>query len=522
MSCELRHKEIGFFYREKDAKRLLKLYGKDWVDDWLIKLDCHCYEPNSKKQEELVHELKVAISEICNGKEPWYDEFDFQGSRGSGKTHPIVEGIIDVFLSKPKSVIYIFRENLGELTAFRDEIFPKLEERGFIVKRGIGGNFNLGENILTNGDNKIVFKHLNAETMKDEKGKGAGLPVWTGLDYILAFLEEANQIEQALARRVLSSLRSSINTKKVIFRASNPWDALNHYIKECEENLPEDLNELEKYGFQKKTWTTKDGIKKFLLRNNIKANPYLDLYERIRLENLKEVDYEAWKIEARGVSGVRGDLIYSNNMLKMREFDIEKIMPDFVFQGGVDWGDGASRGASPTTMNFMSINDISGVDVIRGDTLWNNRPEKSYSANDIIDYVIGFYISCFMEVKKPFKIYVDDAGHTGWYTFFNARLHLQGAGTHQIEFLPAIKLSVEERISLSNYMLSSGLLRINPELKDWINAYKNCYYMPVKNMNETIKKKRSHRHTHWIDAVDYGLGTYIYEFRSRFNTIFSV
>lgn len=471
----------------------------------------------------LYSELKQTYFEMLKGQPITYKEFDFIGSRGSGKTHNSMDYVIKAFFMPKKNIIYVFRENQSDLDNFKAELFPKLEELNFIVKNGIGGNYNAKLNMVSNGYNKIIFKALNAEKMDVNKGKGAGLPIWKDADNIIAFFEECTQIDEDLVNITIQGLRGNKNTNIIKIFCANPWSPLNWYVKKCNNLLKENLNELVANGYQKYVGVDSKGSNVVMVRNNIYTNEYLQEDLKRELESYKNIDYNMWLICCIGMSGSLGELIYATNMNKMKPVDYEHINDNNGgwFQGGLDWGDGSSIGASPTTAHFGKIHLVLGVDIVDEITIWNNQGVK-LETNEQIDKIIEFYKKCLLTYGKPFKVFVDNASLSDFYQMFNARLHLHGLDTSLIEFLPTPKVPIQMRIDVINVMISSGLYRVDKDkCKDLINALNNAHWVENKSPREGVVRVRNHDETHWINSgAEYILANTMYDFKTKWNTIF--
>ena len=472
---------------------------------------------------KLFSELRQTYFEVIKKQPITYKEFNYIGSRGSGKTFRAMDFAIKFFLMNQNNIIYVFRENHSDLDNFKSELIPKLEELGFMVKNGIGGNYNAKLNVISNGYNKIIFKALNAEKMDVKKGKGAGLPVWKDADNIVAFFEETTQMDLDLVNITIQGLRGNKNTNIIKLFCANPWSPLNWYVQKCNKLLPENLNELLTNGFQKYVGKDSKGVNVVVLRNNIYTNEHLQEDLKRELESYKEIDYNMWLVCCVGMSGMIGDLIYATNMNKMKEVDYAMVKEDNggFFQGGVDWGDGSSIGASPTTIHFGKIHLVLGVDIIREKTIWNNQGQKLETTQQI-DKVIEFYRDCYLEYQKPFKVYIDNASLSDFYQMFNARLHLFGLDYTMIEFLPTPKVPIQMRIDVINVMIASGLYRVDKNsCKDLINALNNAHWVENKSNREGKTRVRNHSETHWINSgAEYILANYIYHFKTKWNTIF--
>lgn len=468
--------------------------------------------------------LRENYFSILFNNKPQQTSFNYIGSRGSGKTHHIMDFLIKMFLMGRNNIIYIVREKHNDLNDFKQELFPKLSSLGFSITNGPNGNYNEKFG-LKNGYNKIIFKALNDKALKPNKGQGAGLPVWTDAENIIVFFEECTQINEKLVNIFTQGLRGNKETNIIKFYAANPWSPLNWFVKRVANFIPENLQEMEEKGFQKFVGKDNKGEQAVFMRNNIYTNAYAPHQLVMEVESYKETNYNYWLICCMGIAGVVGDLIYATNMNKMSpvNYKIMEYQGSF-FQGGLDWGDGSSMGASPTTAHFGSINTIYGVDIIAEKTIWNNQGYK-HSTTEQIDKIILFYKEQYMIYKKPFKVYVDNAALSDFYQYFNARLSLFGLSVNFVEFLPYSwknSAPIQMRIDVINLMISSNLYRVDTETCPQLHsALNNSHWVEKEIVNEDTKRYRNHTETHWINSgAEYILGNSIFQFTSKWNTIF--
>ncbi len=483
-------------------------------------------QPQFKTLDEIFNEFNLLYYQILYGVEPCFTEADFIGSRGSGKTHCVLDFLIDMFLMNRKNIIYIFRENESDLENIKSELFPKLEERGFIVKQGVSGNYNGKLNTVNNGYNKIIFKALNAEKMDVSKGKGAGLPVWKTAENIFAFFEEATQIDKKLVDIAIQGLRGNFNTRVYQFFCANPWSKLNWYVKKCNDILLENRDELLKKGFQKRFYFDDKKQKNVLfVRNNIYTNPYLAPDLKAELESYKYVSESDYNICCLGVSGMIGDLVYPHAS-KMSNPNWELINSDFAnFAGGVDLGDGGSTGASATVAVFGNIDLKNGVDIIADKTWWNNKEKADrLGTTELMGEICDFYIEKYKRFKKPFKVWVDNQK---WdeASAFNAEIEKKGFNVLQIEFVNIVnfknKYHNDFRVRIMNLMIGDNLVRIDKtNAESTYNAFLSATWENKKKHTEDETRRREHSETHWLHATEYMINYNFNYFRQRYSLAF--
>ena len=478
--------------------------------------------------DELFYELEDLYYELVEDKKPTYKTFKLIGSRESGKTYRIVDFLVKAFFQPNKeNIIYVFRkEDRGRGDTFTN-FCNQIQNLG--IQYNIKKNFHKGEYTLYNGRSRIIFRTINDEKIDIKKGGGAGLPTWLTADNIFAFYEECSHMNGELITVFNSSLRGNINTNIFKFYASNPWDEFNWYVKEMNVMLPENETLLIEQGYQKAIYYdefSKENV--FVLRNSIWINPYVSEDKLNNLFALKRDFPHQYRIQYLGLSGNEEDNIYVANMKDMKEVNWDIVDSEGgYFQGGLDWGNGTSKGGSPTTLHFGKISTLLGVDILDEMTIWNNVGAP-LSDNEIMDKSCKFYRNLYNAIQKPFKVYVDNGfgsnnADNSLHRQFQARLRVLGMSEIQIEFVPAIKPLIDERVQVVNYMLASGLLRIDTnKCNELYKALKSSFWIKKTSPREGTKRERDHTTSHWINSgVEYILGTDFYSFQTNLSAIYT-
>jgi phage terminase large subunit len=193
-----------------------------------------------------------------------------QGGTSSGKTYAIEQVLFCLACETEKLVITVVGQDIPNLKAgaLRDaqSIYYKSEALQSMVK-----SFNKTDRIFEFGNGSIIeFKSYdNAQDAKSGKR-----------DYL--FVNEANGINQEVYTEL------ALRTKKRIYIDYNPNSAF--WVHD---------NLIGKPGVQ-------------LIISDHRHNPFLENKTREKIESLKEVDTELWRVYARGLTGKITGLVFSN------------------------------------------------------------------------------------------------------------------------------------------------------------------------------------------------------------------
>ncbi|MGL4616607.1 MAG: phage terminase large subunit [Mycoplasmoidaceae bacterium] len=485
-------------------------YGYTTVDDLFEK-------PLNQMLVKVLKKQRIPISN-------WFT----QGSRFSGKTHSILDFIMKTFLSSQaygvNCVFYIVRKKQNQLNKMKTQMFKDFWSKyNFKVESGAGKNFRGGTiNQLQFKNNVICFETLNNDKIKLADGGAVGGTTWSEADYIFMFFEECSQLNQDLVDQFSDTTRGGINTQKFSFFASNPWKKSHWFTQIMLNNLPEDGLAMEKKGYQFSKKEYIDGQQALFIRNNVLTNPYVPMEQVLKLRGYKEVHLQKYNISYLGLCGVSEGTLYSANLDKMKEIDWGRFRSKGIgkWQVGIDWGEGKSVFASPTTMHLLQVDNVFGAQVYKEYTHWNNgRPGSSSTISKPLSQVEQFdkMIRTLIDWQSwiggmKITCFIDTGASTEFHRMFNDRLvAYHNISPYQIECRVADKnVPIEDRVLTTNILLAKGLLRIDrKECPQLIDALENCTQVEVENPTEDGRFMRSHQETHWINSgCEYGLGEY--------------
>ena len=435
-------------------------------------------------------------------------------SRFSGKTHAVEELFVLLLLQPYKRIVLNYVRARGE------DVFKAMDTFESRLLDFSGGQVKVKPNMLKKhikyNQNKINFTVLNEIKEKVSKTGGKiGVPIEYNADYIITFYEEASQLEKELTENHQHSVRGNEKTQKLFIYASNPWMKTHWLISEMARNLPEDEKmekELEERGFNAKF----DKFTKTLYyRPRFSRNYYVEKEQINEIALLKEVNYPKWRIVSLGFSGLLSGSLYGAALEKLNT-EVDRVS-DMQLYGGIDWGDGKSGKASPTIAYIMGISQDHGVHIFE-EYEWANNTDKGVKTTDEqLQSLCEFFFKWHEKRHRKITIFIDNAALGDFFFMAQTMAGKMGYSAAQLEFLPAYKrINTWERVEVVNLLLSLGFLRFHPQdCPGLYEALKNCYEVEKTNPTEEMKRQRSHEWTHWIHALEYGIGEYFVWFQMK-------
>jgi len=193
-----------------------------------------------------------------------------QGGTSSGKTYAIMQVLFKIAYEQKKQVITVVGQDIPNLKAgaLRDGLKIYSESRQLIA--GVK-SYNKSDRVFLFKNGSIVEFKSYSDTQDAKSGKR---------DYL--FVNEANGIDW----QVYSEL--ALRTRKRIYIDYNPNTAF-----WVHDNLIE-----------------RDDVQ--LIISDHRHNPFLDEGMHKKIESLKELDEEQWKVYARGLTGKVSGLVLTN------------------------------------------------------------------------------------------------------------------------------------------------------------------------------------------------------------------
>lgn len=241
--------------------------------------------------------------------QPYVEDYSFRynvywGGRGSGKTKFIMQKLMIKGL-KEKRLILLMRKETNKL---RDSVWKELLEIIEDFKLTPYFTINKTEFRATCNINGTEFKCLGLDEPEKIKGFASMSDVF--MDEITAFNEEDIEL-------IDGTLRSTgYELPLQMYFAFNPISKVNFVYKY--------------FGFE-------DGITPpdtFILHSTYLDNPHLDESYLKRMDNMKERNYNRWKIEALGEFVTLDKLVFQN--WKSEEFNHAEIKGELIV--GLDFG----------------------------------------------------------------------------------------------------------------------------------------------------------------------------------------
>lgn len=475
------------------------------------------------------------LMDVLEKKHLTAKNFFLQGARFSGKTRNVLHFIMKTFLAtagKGQIIFYIVRKKEKQLNKMKKQMFEDFfSEFNFKVEQG--KNFKGGDiNQLKFKDNYICFETLNSDKIKLEDGGAVGGTTWSKADYIFLFFEECSQLKQGLVDQLADTTRGNKHTQKVTFFASNPWHKMHWFTQIMLKYLPEDRSEMEEHGYQFRQCEYRDKEQAVFVRNNLLTNPHVPLQQVQKIESYKDYNINAYNICYLGLCGVLEATLYSASLQCMRQIDQERINVRGLgkWQVGIDWGEGKSAYASPTTMHLIQVHATYGAQVIKEYTHWNNGNggdlvPTQLSTVQQFDKMIGTLLEWQKFLNgQPITCFIDTGATTDFAQMLNDRMQSKyNISEYEMKCYPADKsVPIEERVLTTNMLISKGLLRVCPVgCPDLITALASCRQLESETPTEEGRFQRDHKFSHWLNSgVEYGLGEYQYILSKGFSEIY--
>lgn len=454
------------------------------------------------------------------------------GSRFSGKTHGGLHFMTKVLLAfLGEAVLYVVRKKERQLSKMKEQIFTDLEQ-DYNFKVEAGKNFRgPPHNELRFRRNRMFFETLNDEKVDPSEGGVVGGATFSKADYIIVFFEECNQLNRRMVDQFMDTVRGGKQTKYLFIFASNPWKTLHWYTKMMNTNLPENEYEMKTKGFQYAFVKDEDKSTTLFIRNNVLTNRYVPIEQIFKLQAYRHYSLNSFRICFLGLCGMSENTLYGHSYEKSKQVDYDYISNPSVgrLHVGMDWGEGKSRLASPTTMHIARVSQDFGCQVFDEYTHWNNGDgDRQESANlstiEQFDKAISWLVKQWNKFQEPITVFVDTGALIDFHQQLNDRLQqVWNVSLKQIQFLPADKqIPIQERVLTTNILLAKGLLRVDKDKCKMLHlSLLECTQIESENPKEEQKFERDHTYSHWLNSgTEYILDDYQYTLSKGFSEIY--
>lgn len=414
------------------------------------------------------------------------DEYHLSGSRHSGKTTCVgIELAKCIALVQAsnyynnKLAIYSFRRLSTQANELDKEVQIALDDIGIEYNYT---KFNRTYKFKNGSQWKVmsVYSPSGSVNLKGESGVDA--------DYIITWVEEANELKQRDFENIYFSVRSKNPwCKNIKITTCNPDLIYQDHIKFLNEHAPFSHYEMKTYNEQ---FTIKNILNKRRLFHygNFKINPYVAEDIKRELEELRvwrPVQAIPWYY---GLPGSLSGSVFGNYL------PTKKSVRDWVantYRGGLDFGAGESPQGHPTSCVFVSVNFNNTKFHVEREYSHSNAKGEFKSTHDIARDVANFYIQCcdIFKVRKPFDLICDYGG--GGIPFADTlKSFLRDFGYEhliKVKFVDKSKFMLNDRVDITQILLAKKDLswddNVCPELTRTMNLIK---YKDVKN-EETYK-----------------------------------
>lgn len=367
----------------------------------------------------------------------------FYGGRGSGKTKFIMQKLLLKGL-KEKRMILLMRKETNRL---RDSVWKELLEVIDDFKIRDLFTINKTEFRVVCKINGTEFKCLGLDESEKIKGFTAISDVF--MDEVTAFsVDDIDLID--------GTLRSSVyNLPLQMYFAFNPISKVNFVYKY--------------FGFD----TNITPPNTFILHSTYLDNPFLDKSFHSRMENMKQKNYNRWKIEALGEFVTLDKLVFTN--VEIKEFDHKEIKGKLIV--GLDFG---------------FVNDISALVA----SILDEDNKKIY---------------IFKEWGDIGKVNSEIANIISTLGFSKSIIIADCAEQKSIEELKRLGIRKIKESSKGKDSIMHGIQKlqqydiiVNPTCEGIITEFENYSWQKDKQSGEYINKPID-KFNHYIDALRYSL-----------------
>ena len=381
---------------------------------------------------------------IQNKKEFKINEFNFLGSRKSGKTLSAVEILVLATCLNTRIRIYVFRKmvqdiEIGIWTEFKD----KYQEFG------LEPYFNMSKKRIHMMNSIISFHGLHDRNKG--KIKLLGLAGANQYDYIFILADEQRELSEQDKMELREAIRG--RAQVIWIGTSNPWSISNWYIDYCNKTVP--IN---------KTLMMENGEQLQVIKNklfhytNYTINDLLSKEDYNQLEELKVLNPTRAITACYGLPGIEHGAIYAHCLTKVSRF----IQPDLVaFQGGLDFGftkDATALVVMGWTSHFSTINIIDEYyHSNRGVVFKDNERQVKDIVNKCVEIAQRFPVI----QRLGMIVYADTSNYT-MIELLNKWSMTTGVA-NWLTFKPCKKIAVPLRVGFQLALLEAS--RVNVDMK---------------------------------------------------------
>lgn len=378
----------------------------------------------------------------------------YRGARSTGKSYNMARNVVLKAIQDHISVLCV--RNTKE--SIEDSIFEEIKEALDELDVGYKATVNPLRIVLENGI-KFLFRGLNdTSRLKSIKANPRLGLVW---------FEESTEIQyEEDVRKIMLSIRKGERHYLFTYNPENP----KHWIRKWEEERGVNIT------------TCFD-------------NPYNDEIFYEELEIIKKTDPKEYRKVALGEWVETGQDLYNvTDINVLKEEDVKHSYS--VISIGVDLGENDA-----TTFVASALHE-NGKKVHVVDQYYHSNKGLHTDKKIGIDVYANEFETFYNMVRNKYPskylvVYVESA--IGSLTFLNL-LKSKGINAQKVN---KKLLTIENRVSLGKFMISTGNLKIKPEL-NLFNAFKSATRDELATNNDYYRKD-SAGDTHSLDAWEYSI-----------------
>ena len=412
---------------------------------------------------------------------------DENGGRNSGKNYQSEIALCRIANNRPLTEIIMSRRKGNELQKIKEDTINILNNME------IDFDYKISKGLIILRNNSFI-RFEGVYKPNTSQMSFAGLP--TGNATLKIFwLDEAFEITEVEWSEIMAAVRIEKGGKLLFLRTSNPKSRANWYIQDMENIQPHIRQIMIDKGQQ--FIRTKDRIIHY---TNFRVNNLMSRADIEKMKWKKENNPIMWEMEGNGMPGNEGKLVYAP-FIKQDDFINElpriiewKIGVDFGWKK--DWTVATLGGFTEGYKNIIAAEDMEPIQHTDAD--WMNKEEhRNQQAIKIYEWVIS--------MKNKYKVWqklfiVCDYASEGTPLIMRLnQITIEKQMNDKIEFIPAVKKPIRERVPLLQTLFEAGKIKIVSEhCKYLIQDLQNSQWVENKE-----GEKRADGDDHYLNAFEY-------------------
>lgn len=440
------------------------------------------------------------LYKIYKNENMGYVNIHLNGGRKSGKTYNALNFIARaIMLQKNNMDVFLFRWLKGDAQALFDEMLWHIN---YLTETN-WSNVNLSKKLIKINENKIQVMGIHSNSTR-KKIELVGLERAKNKKYAIIFIEECVEFSSEEILNIKHAIGGYLNL--IFIYASNPNSLLLNYVKELNFVLPYNVEELSTKGYQY-----------LKLNNNIyfyqnwRVNKYLSEADIQTIKETWNIDKQRAKVVDWGIPGIESNLIYANEIEKLKILPFKELPFCKEIYIGLDWGDSQEEEGSATALEIVGISKNEG-NIIYEEYFWHNKDfykDTFTRIREMLDKVEEFFNrEGFSYFKRKGVDFVMDRGLYSERDFLQIEANKRGLSWINFKF--CLKNLERTRINIRKYLINTDRYWINESCKKHIEELQTQTW-DIEHFDKNGLYKQKDLWNHTTDAIDYAQSYRQYE-----------